>query len=712
MNTLILQYVKNSGVWIKQRWLKIPERDNQLTMWFMLAFAITTTFLAIITALGTPFGPSILSQSLNIALFIFLNWLILCVWTLIVSLLLSFTYVPLPRIFLAGFTYTITATLTVLIISKSGVKFSIMIGLLTASTALILGLLFVIFSHPKITRTIKVAGLVSILIVSLVLLLPNTTQTTSIDIPAFSQQADIDNPGKLGNYEVNLFTYGSGQDRHRKAFGDEVDYLTDTVDASDFVTRWSDKRANFWGFTQNDLPVNGRAWVPDGQGPFPIMLIVHGNHAMEDFSTGGYDYLGELLASRGFITISVDEDFINYSNIYGSPNRNYELRTWVMLQHIIQLQHMNDSPNTFLSNKVDFQNLVFAGHSRGGQAALMAADYQGFFPDLELDINVKGVIAISPTDKLVADKRAKIHNTSYLLLQGARDADVNAFRDAAFYRTTFDHNDDSFKTSLYIENANHTQFNTDWGSMDLSLPRGIFLNQQTTMQPEAQQQIAKVYISAFLERIFNKELTYDKLFQNHQYGNDWLPHTTYVSKYQTSDYTPVIKYRTRDLDTLTLDGFSKQEIYQPTDRDDNKRKLPALELAWENEATYTLAITSDEINTADKLNFTMANIDTAENANPPNIQLEIEMTNGETHILPFDDYMPFPPVITTEFTRFGLFENTFRDDKYHNAWEPVFQTFEVPVAPFKGDNIQNIHLHFSGSPGNILIEEIGLEKSE
>ena len=49
------------------------------------------------------------------------------------------------------------------------------------------------------------------------------------------------------------------------------------------------------------LPLNARVWHPAGDGPFPLVLVVHGNHRMEDFSDPGYAYLGETLASRGFI---------------------------------------------------------------------------------------------------------------------------------------------------------------------------------------------------------------------------------------------------------------------------------------------------------------------------------------------------------------------------------------------------------------------------
>ena len=51
--------------------------------------------------------------------------------------------------------------------------------------------------------------------------------------------------------------------------------------------------------------------MPEGEGPFPLTLIVHGNHNMIDYSDEGYGYLGNLLASRGIIVVSVDQNFIN-----------------------------------------------------------------------------------------------------------------------------------------------------------------------------------------------------------------------------------------------------------------------------------------------------------------------------------------------------------------------------------------------------------------
>src|SRR5699024_1089453 len=62
-------------------------------------------------------------------------------------------------------------------------------------------------------------------------------------------------------------------------------------------------------------------------------------------------------------------------------------------------------------------------------------------------------------------------------LQGAQDADISDFRgERQYYRTNFGPYSDYFKASLFIANANHVHFISDWGSRDLSLSRGILLD--------------------------------------------------------------------------------------------------------------------------------------------------------------------------------------------------------------------------------------------
>ena len=222
-----------------------------------------------------------------------------------------------------------------------------------------------------------------------------------------------------------------GTDLRRPEFADEVDLLTESVNAAAYVNfrekmpdglpefmldwkitetlfaRFSEiSRQTYWGFGVSDLPLNGRVWYPEGEGPFPLVLIVHGNHNMVDFSDTGYGYLGELLASRGFIFVSVDENFLN-GGYWGRSSGENDARAWLLLKHLEVWENWNQDPGSPFYQKADLSEIALIGHSRGGEAAALAATFNQLsrYPNnaqirWDFGFKIRSVIAISPTDEL------------------------------------------------------------------------------------------------------------------------------------------------------------------------------------------------------------------------------------------------------------------------------------------------------------------------
>jgi len=187
---------------------------------------------------------------------------------------------------------------------------------------------------------------------------------------------------------MRTLTYGSGRDRHRPEYGSDVNLVTEPVDGSALVEGWTGLRTGYWGFGPDALPLNGRVWYPAGESPFPLVLIVHGNHTMEDFSDPGYAYLGELLASRGFIVASVDENFLNLSFfsdllMIRSLKEENDLRGWLLLEHLWLWRDWSTTPDHPFYQKVDLDNVALMGHSRGGEAIAVAAAFNElpYYPD-------------------------------------------------------------------------------------------------------------------------------------------------------------------------------------------------------------------------------------------------------------------------------------------------------------------------------------------
>ena len=434
----------------------------------------------------------------------------------------------------------------------------IVVGLLGASLFALFKTGFKKLSLPK--KIVSVLGLIIGFggsVTAIIFYIPNGIDVKPLINAAYTSEANIthmplESPAKPGAYKVNTLFYGSGKDKHRKHFGEDVDVKTDSVNGVAFLDNWDGIsgwwRTNFFGFDSKALPLNAQVWYPDGEGPFPLVLIVHGNHSMQDFSDIGYAYLGELLASRGMIAASVDENFINssWSDLFGgSLTKENDARGWILLEHLRLWHEWNDNPESLFYNKIDTDKLSLIGHSRGGEAVGHAAlmNTLPYYSDdatitLNYNFNIKSIIAVAPVDGQYApgSTRTKLKDIDYFTIHGAQDADVTSFAGSRqFDRITYTDSTYHFKSGLYIYGANHGQFNTSWGNNDVSTPFVKLLNLKQLLSGEEQREIAKVYISAFLETTLNDNKGYLPLFTDHRTGKNWLPETIYLSQFEDSN---------------------------------------------------------------------------------------------------------------------------------------------------------------------------------
>jgi hypothetical protein len=366
------------------------------------------------------------------------------------------------------------------------------------------------------------------------------------------------NPGQKGSFAVKTMFYGSGTDKRRAEFRDSVTIKTKTVDASPFVTvepAQAKAREKDWGFGVNKSPINGRVWYPDGNGPFPLVLIVHGNHNPLDYSDPGYGYLGELLASRGFILVSVDENFIN-----GGLRGESDGRAWLLLKHLEVWKHWNDSSAGPFSHKVDMNNIGLMGHSRGGEAVGIAASFNrlSHYPDdanvkFNFNFNIKSVFAIAPVDGQYrpAGVPTPIENVNYMVIHGSHDGDVSSFNGLrAFQRIKFTDGKPWFKAAWYVYRANHGQWNTVWGNKDNGPRSGRYLDLRGLITEEEQRQFSKVTIGAFLEATLHGKSEYLPMFRDHRVAGGWLPKTMYITRFQESGFKPLATFD-EDVDVTT-----------------------------------------------------------------------------------------------------------------------------------------------------------------
>lgn len=316
-------------------------------------------------------------------------------------------------------------------------------------------------------------------------------QLTEQEKEAF--QKELEN----GPYTVMSVAYGTGN-------GDAL--VPDTVNISRFAQNEGIDgffKEKYQGYPLTEVPLSGMAWYPKEASNCPTLFIVHGNHNWITDSYLGYGYLGEYLASHGYVAVSVDENACN-----GLSNEN-DGRAVLLLENIRQLERYNKQEGNPLYGKMDFGNLALAGHSRGGEAIATAYLFNNldYYPEngncaFQYHFSIKSLAAIAPTcgQYRPSGRDVELKDVNYLVLHGANDQDVFTFMGMEQYENvTFSGEKDCIKTSLYLAGANHGQFNSLWGKYDLVEPMNRVLNVKNFIPEKEQQQVAKLFLRAFLE---------------------------------------------------------------------------------------------------------------------------------------------------------------------------------------------------------------------
>jgi hypothetical protein len=548
----------------------------------------------------------------------------------------------------------------------------------------------------------------------------------------------IANPAEAGSYAFDNFTYGSGTDQKRPEYGEGVKIKTTSVDASLIIPEWKGKkkkwREKYWGFGATEFPINGRTWLPKKEGKLPLVLIVHGNHSMEHYSDPGYAYLGELLASKGFITVSVDENFINgtWSGDFGG--KEMPARAWLLLKHLSQWRDWNNDVNSEFYQKIDLDNIILMGHSRGGEAVSIAAAYNklAYFPDdanvaFDFNFGIQGVVTIAPTDARYF-RRVELENINYFSIQGAYDSDEASFFGLRQYqRISNTDSIDRIKAGVYVHQANHGQFNSIWGRNDFGGTSGWFLNTAPLLQGEEQRLVAKTYLAAFTEYVFDKKHDYLPLLKNAAVAADWLPNVVYVNNFESSkdqilvDYEEDIDIETTKSENISissqnLDVWYEQELLH---RDKSTQGKNAVIIGWDNDSTkseksyrfnFREALNLDSAST---LLFSMARAEDAKIKLEGNEDLNFtirlisnDSTNVSTQLY---DYKKLAPKIRVKYMKIGKMNTRLGSD-----WELAIETFEIPFNAFSTDPsfaCTAIELVFDQSPkGVIAVDKMGIRR--
>jgi len=729
-------------LWIKRRLKASKAKDYKLPLLAgILMFAIALVEIWFVVP-GISTGLGIIVDYILITLLYIICFAIACY---VVVPILKFLYFPrfatLFVMMLALFIQSYIITKQIDWNSKAALIFSLIVTIVSLIISVVVSYLW--FNSRKWTWLSLSLFIVLFVIGTYMVKQEQLKQTLPIVEPEVLQEiiiqkqneyrynpiTAIDNSAEQGPFKFEHITYLSQAEQlpaYEQYTEDEVlsQIIFPTVDGSFLLQDWSWSKELYWGFTESEIPIAGQLWIPEGEGPFPIVFIMHGNHISETDSSIGYNYLAELLASHGYIVSSINANFLNYSVWSGIVDNDQLLRAWLFLAHVDSFYKAN-----LLA--IDWNNVALIGHSRGGQAAAMAVDISRWINNAEqvniLDkVNINAVVGIAPTDYTVDKKLAYLDNVNYLTIHGTLDSDLTEFfGERQFERTTV--RDDFYKASVMIYGANHGQFNETWGKYDDQFPAALILNTEHILDEQAQQLAAKVFISGFLKSIFDKETNYRQLFQDYRVGFSYLPATGYITQYEDSHMNHFYTFDSeRDIKSLVSSAQLDYEIVQLKGRNGSSKYNDVLEVNWDiGYSKLLFPVTKQHIGSNKKaisaFVFQVAKTKASLNEEAittMNIEVDFITERSISRVDLKNSYSLLDPYLPT-YLKLDFLEDDIKKGKYEAKEEPYLQTYIVPVDLIKNhiqassndwdiNELKSIQFWFKDKSGTILLDDIGV----
>jgi hypothetical protein len=507
-------------------------------------------------------------------------------------------------------------------------------------------------------------------------------------------------------------------------------------------------------FRHMPVRLDGVIGAPEADGPFPVVLIMHGSHATcpgenewpcspeeEHQNYQGFDYLVKALAEAGYVALSIN---VNAEHTFGFGEAPPTIRTKQFIDaNLGELAAASagesDKFGLDLSGRVDLANMVWIGHSRGGDFTNQiiresdlhqTASHIGYGP-------AQGMVLLAPP--IISTEVLPAVDVPTALILPACDWDVSLLAGQSLYESArFDADRQNPFTSVYLEHGNHNNFNT------MLVPDPIIKDrpdcgEEQMLAPEAQRAFLTQYAADFLRTIYGAPGDADpvrlslgldpaapapaKLYDHPLQITTLLPATNRMTVMQPQDEDALSSNRLGG--EVTFDGlsavFCPEDYYVPASE-------PGTELCKRvnfNQPGYPqqIGLTWDSSNAAWRTTLPDSAADLSgyaalllraaldpvfeHNAEGESLSFSIELADGDgrrTEVSGLE--LAFPPGARQP------------NDHFEGDWftgHVTMRTVQVPLEAFEGIDISNvaeIALLFDQTPtGALFIADLELIKS-
>jgi hypothetical protein len=243
----------------------------------------------------------------------------------------------------------------------------------------------------------------------------------------------------------------------------------------------------------------------------------------------------------------------------------YIARAIILLETLKQFRLWNDKESNPFYQQFDLSNIGLMGHSRGGEAIAIAYLFNqlNYLPDYPSNVlftnynfQIKVLFSISGTTDgyMSLGHSIQLSDVTLFAIHGIYDGDVTEFLfQSQITNLKFTLNSTyHFKASLYVHQANHGQFNTNWGRYDLYYGTNNWMNVRSLITKQEQQHICRIYMSALMKNILKNQTEYRIIFEDYRSIINYLPRTNYISTFQDSNEIIIADFEKYDVTKGTI----------------------------------------------------------------------------------------------------------------------------------------------------------------